>query len=108
MAELTDPGGHAVSVDVREENSTPVIRLSGELDMTCVEQIRPAIQAALASETERVIFDVTSLTFIDSSGITLLVTATRHVSNVEIRNPRSSVRRIIELTGLHRIMQVTP
>lgn len=109
MAELTDPADHAaVRVEVWEEDKTPVIRLSGELDMTSVEQVRPAIDAAVGSKAERVVFDAGGLEFIDSSGIALLVSVTRHVREVEVRSPHPIVRRIIELTGLDQILQITP
>jgi anti-anti-sigma factor len=108
MAELTDPADQApVRVEVREENKTPVIRLSGELDMTSVEQVRSAIDATVGAETERIVFDAADLEFIDSSGIALLVSVTRGVREVEVRNPHPIVRRIIELTGLDQILQIT-
>ena len=40
--------------------------------MIRVEQMQPVIEAALASQAKRVIFDVTSLAFIDSLGIAML------------------------------------
>ncbi len=85
-----------------------VIRLSGELDMISVERVRAVIDKALAGQNERLIFDVSELEFMDSSGIALLISVTRKVPAVEVRNPTAIVRRIIELTGLTEILRMTP
>jgi len=91
MAELADPAGQApAQVEVQEENGTPVIRISGDLDMTSAEHVRSAIAAALGSETERVVLDATRLEFLDSSGIALLVSVTENVQQVEVRSPTPS------------------
>jgi anti-sigma B factor antagonist len=108
MAEL-DPADQAhCAADVSTENAVPVIRLSGELDMVSVERVRAVIDEALAGENERLVFDVSELEFMDSSGIALLISAARKVPAVEVRNPTAIVRRIIELTGLTEILRITP
>jgi anti-sigma B factor antagonist len=108
MAEL-DPADQAYcAADVTSENGTAVVRLSGELDMVSAASVRTAVDEALAAESERLVFDVSGLEFMDSSGIALLVSVTRRVPVVEVRNPTAIVRRIIELTGLTEILHMTP
>jgi anti-sigma B factor antagonist len=108
MAEL-DPADQAYcAADVSRENAVAVIRLSGELDMVSVERVRAVIDEALASENERLVFDVSELEFMDSSGIALLISVTRKVPAVEVRDPTATVRRIIELTGLTEILRMIP
>lgn len=85
-----------------------MIRLSGELDLVSVDSVRSVIDAALAGQSERLVFDVSELEFMDSSGIALLISVTRKVQAVEVRNPTAIVRRIIELTGLTEILLVVP
>lgn len=109
MAELADPADQAPDhAEVREESGIPVIRLPRELDMCSARQVRSAIDAALGSGTERLIFDATPVEFMDSSGIALLVSATNQMQEVEVRNPSPIVRRLIELTGLDEILRLTP
>jgi anti-sigma B factor antagonist len=106
MADL-DPADQAQPVaDVRDENGTPVIWLSGELDMTSVPQVRAAIDAALASHPDRVILDASSLEYMDSSGIALLARMASKAREVQVRNPTPIVRRLIELTGLSQILRI--
>lgn len=106
MADL-DPADQAQAVvDVRDENGAPVIWLSGELDMTSVPQVRVAIDAALASHPGRVILDASGLEYMDSSGIALLASVASKAREVQVRNPTSIVRRLIELTGLSQILRI--
>ena len=107
MADL-DPVDQAAPVAiVREENGTPIVYLSGELDLTSAGQFSTAIDAALGSHPGRLILDASGLSFMDSSGIVLLVSATQRVQEVQVRDPSPIVRRLIELTGLSNILRIT-
>jgi anti-sigma B factor antagonist len=108
MAER-DPAGDAYcAADVSRDNGTVVIRLSGELDMVSSQSVRPVIEAALADQSERLVFEVSGLQFMDSSGVALLISVAKRVKGVEVRNPTATVRRIIELTGLGEVLVVLP
>jgi anti-sigma B factor antagonist len=101
MAELEERHKlESARVAVWHEGGTPVIKLSGDLDLLSEEPVRAALDTALADEHTRVIFDLSSLHFMDSSGIALLLGVARKVPDVELRNPTAAVRRLIELTGL--------
>jgi anti-sigma B factor antagonist len=107
MADL-DPDGQAVTVaSAREENGTTIVYLSGELDLTSAGQFSTAIDAALASHPETLILDASGLTFMDSSGIVLLVSAAQRAQEVQVRDPSPIVRRLIELTGLSNVLRIT-
>jgi anti-anti-sigma factor len=112
MAELDSADQAAYcAAEASRENGTAVIRLSGELDMVTLENVRPVIEAALSGEDgedERLVFEVSELDFMDSSGIALLISMTRKVTTVEVRNPTAIVRRMIELTGLTQILTMVP
>jgi anti-anti-sigma factor len=108
MAEL-DPADEAYcAAEVSREDGTAVIRLSGELDMVSVESVRSVIEGALPGQGDRLVFEISGLDFMDSSGIALLISMTRKVKTVEVRNPTAIVRRIIELTGLTDILLMVP
>lgn len=108
MADLIDPPGEAaVRVDVRDEDQTLVVRLSGELDMTGADRVRSAVDAALRDQA-RVVFEVAGLEFIDSSGLALLAAVAGRVPEVRLRDPTDIVRRLVELTGLTAVLRITP
>jgi anti-anti-sigma factor len=107
MADL-DPADQAAAVaSVREEDGIPVVYLSGELDLTSAGQFSTAIDEALGSHPGRLILDASGLSFMDSSGIVLLVSATQRVQEVQVRDPSPIVRRLIELTGLTQVLRIT-
>ena len=108
MAEMGQAGSAAARLEAREEDGVLVLRLSGELDVTNAKQVRSAVDAVLSSETERLIFDLEGLQFMDSSGIAMLVSVAHKVREVQVRNPSIIVRRLIELTGLADALHVTP
>lgn len=106
MADLNPADQAPAVIDVRDENGTPVIWLSGDLDMASVPQARAAIDAALASQPGQVVLDASGLEYMDSSGIALLASVALKAREVQVRNPTSIVRRLIELTGLSQILQI--
>ena len=108
MAGIEQAGSAAAGLQAREEDGALVLRLSGDLDVTNAEQVRSAIGAVVSSDTERLIFDLEGLQFMDSSGIAMLVSVAHKVRDVQVRNPSIIVRRLIELTGLADALHVTP
>lgn len=92
---------------VRDGNA---LRLVGELDMSTVEELDAALRGA--PDGEEITLDLTALTFIDSSGIQVLL---RYVAS---RNGRAgdgtlvlvgavpNVRRALEIVGIDRIAGV--
>lgn len=73
------------------------ILLRGELDMATVKQLEQAI-AEFVRPGRTVVIDMAQLSFIDSSGIGLLVSAYKQTGErVVICNPSRQVRRVLEL-----------
>jgi anti-anti-sigma factor len=80
--------------------SAPVIALSGELDLASVEATRAGIDQYLADRPIRVTFDLEELTFMDSSGIALLVQISNDIEHVTLIHVVPIVHRVLEATGL--------
>ncbi len=86
-----------VSID---DPAAPVIALAGELDLASVEAARAGIEPTLAERPSRVTFDLDKLTFMDSSGIALLVEISNDIDSVCLIHVTPIVRRVLEATGL--------
>ena len=100
MAELGASGVEAhVGGDVNGDGVF-VLELGGELDVSNFEEVRSKVDALLDADPRRVVVDLTSLSFMDSSGIALLVGIGNRVDELRVRNPTPIVRRIIEICGL--------
>ena len=79
--------------------------LEGELDLASAQELAGELEAAERSDARRIILDLSSLTFIDSTGVALLVDAIRrsqqNADRLRIKRADSiGVRRILELTGI--------
>jgi anti-anti-sigma factor len=81
----------------------PGVCLDGELDLATAPLLKEAL-VDLASERE-VHLDLALLTFLDSSGLHVIVELARSLDgnrSVVLVNPSTAVRRILEITGIDR------
>jgi len=75
---LTDPAHtEPLQIETAQQDGTYVIRLLGELDMTSAPQVDEALLRAEATASARILLDVDSLEFIDSSGLQAILRAKR-------------------------------
>jgi len=79
-----------------------VVRVSGELDMATSSELESQLETTNAGE--RVVIDLTECTFLDSTGIRVLLTgASRSESaggTLELIAPDERVRRVLEIAGV--------
>jgi anti-sigma B factor antagonist len=107
MEPVDDPDAASGAAEVTfDAGGVPVIKLSGEIDMSNVELLRTSIEPAITRAPDRVIFDLSALEFMDSSGIALLLNVAAAATAVEIRQPSAIVRRIVEATGLSDVLRI--
>ena len=106
MAELGDGASQATIGRSRDTAGSPVIAIIGEVDMSNVEAIEAELESVFAEHPERLVFDLSALNFIDSSGIAVLLRAVEKTEHLELRNPSTIVRRVIVATGLSEVLQV--
>ena len=107
MADVDDES-HA-TVERTSDGAAPlVISIGGEVDMSNVQSVESALRGVLVDPPDLVVFDLSDLTFIDSSGIAVLLRVAEKLTRLELRNPSSTVQRIIQATGLSDVLRVEP
>lgn len=95
-----------LSYTVDRTGTDPVAVLIGEIDLASIGALEAAIDATEqdAAAGADVVLDMTGVTFLDSSGLRVLVTANDRLasagSRLVIRRPAASVLRVLEITGL--------
>lgn len=105
MPTTDEPGKPTGRAEIAsDEAGVPVIKLIGEIDLSNVDSVRATIEATVSSAPDRIIFDLSGLDFLDSSGIALLLFAAAKSGTVQLRNPSEIVRRIIDVTGLAGVL----
>jgi anti-sigma B factor antagonist len=106
MAEIGDRAEKATVDAALEESDASVIKISGELDLASVPGIESDIEPIIAAAPERLVFDLSGVAFMDSSGIAMLLRAAKRVARIEVRTPSAAVQLIIEATGLAEVLHV--
>jgi anti-sigma B factor antagonist len=90
-----------------------VVELPAEIDVTNSEQVYQQLVAVLRPGVGTVVADMTGTIFCDSSGVHAIMHAygTADARDVRIRlavSPSTSVRRVLELIGVGRLIPVYP
>ena len=81
---------------------------TGELDIASIDPVRDDVDTAIAQGATAIVFDLTEVTFLDSSALAVFAYAARHVTVVQVSNPSALARRVLEETGLLDVLHVTP
>ena len=93
---------------VRDPDGLDVIAISGELDLSNVNIVRRELDLAVGESSRPLVFELSHLGFIDSSGIALLVQVATRVEHVSIRNASPLIRRVLETTGVAAVLPMKP
>jgi anti-sigma B factor antagonist len=98
-------------VDVEEiDGGIRSFSLTGELDHATAPELRGPLEAALDEGARSVLIDLTDCSFIDSTGLSVIVHAHGRLSDaagdgrLEICCPDAQVRRLLEITGIDRAL----
>ncbi|MGP4023331.1 STAS domain-containing protein [Actinomadura sp. 3N407] len=101
-----------LEVTVRPHGGRTVVRLRGELDIACSEDLRRHLGDARRRHGEHLVLDLADLEFMDSGGLSVIVAcykaATAAGGSLTLAAPRPLIRRTLEITGLHRRIPVVP
>ena len=98
-------------VTIQLENPCLTAVLDGEIDHHCARSLREEIdQAILDYEPHQLRLDFEKVTFMDSSGIGLILGRCQQMQarsgHVIIQNPPPHIRRVMRLSGMERIASI--
>jgi anti-sigma B factor antagonist len=99
-----NPGSDKLAVHTDHDGDAVIVRLAGEFDLAAADPAREALSRATSVPRQRLIVDLSELTFIDSSGVHVLLDTYRRCRDAEatltIRPGPPNVQRIFEVTNL--------
>ncbi len=89
---------------------TVTVQLEGELDHCSADRIRASLDALIADQgIKRLVIDLKKLTFMDSSGIGVIIgryrTLSRRNGSVAVKGANPTVERIFQMSGLYQIIE---
>ncbi len=97
-------------MDIKTEGNALTVSGIAELTAANSAEIKAAIKEALQSSHNRIDVDFSTTTFIDSSGLGVLIGLHKAMvsqsGSIRILNPTDSVQQVLELTRLHRLFEV--
>ncbi|TYB49754.1 STAS domain-containing protein [Actinomadura chibensis] len=102
-----------LAITVRRDGSTTELHLHGELDIATAEELRWHISEVItAHDPDRILLDLSELSFADSTGLSVMVWAHQLMSGrgrqLRLWRPQSRVLRILNISGLHRRLHIIP
>lgn len=105
---MTQPSADAPSdvFDIRVDRAAeaPTVAVRGEVDVATAPAVREALYRLFDAGARHVVVDLGEMTFIDSSGLGVLVGALRRAreagGRLELVNLQPGTRRVFDVTGL--------
>ena len=107
--QVVNPGELQVSVSGGEPGYE--IHLLGELDMSTAPQLREELLRLASDGATMVTVDLSELAFVDSTGLSVLITALKRIrqqgGEMALRSPTPATRRVLEITGLTEVFSIS-
>lgn len=99
-----------VPVEFEQQGDAVVLRPSGEIDLARSPSLRTTISRAQTDKPRRLIFDLTEVPYMDSSGVATLVeamqVARRYHGSVILCGLHERVRSIFEIARLDMVFKI--
>lgn len=94
----------AFDVSVAEVDGVPVVSISGEVDVATAPILRDRLQELAAGGASTVVVDLHQMTFLDSTGLGVLVGALKRCreggGELRLVAPQPRILKLLDITGL--------
>ena len=99
-----------LEISVAAGEAGPVLKLSGEADLTTMTELTGALSAQLAAGARHLTVELSRLRFADSAVIRELVLADRRLKDrgggLAVAHPQPAVARVLSLLGVDQMIEV--
>jgi anti-sigma B factor antagonist len=104
--------GAQCHLETARVGSAAYLVLVGELDLSCVKRFREALENSVANPVEDLVIDLRSVTFIDSTGLALLLKVDAFAREEGfrlhvVRSPTEIVMAVFETSGIDKLLPLT-
>jgi anti-sigma B factor antagonist len=104
LSNLVTPSPSLMDVERRDAGDRTVLAVSGEVDIASSPALRSELEAALDAGAPELWVDLGATTFMDSSGLQVLLQTHQRAEGLRRRLtivcPPGNVRRVLDLTGV--------
>lgn len=103
--------GTDFSLTFTRDSGAVVVGVSGELDCATASILEERLEDLLSDQGNlSIVLDLSDMTFVDSTGLAVFVTAYRHLhergGSLLLRRPSASTWKVFETTGLDRVLPI--
>lgn len=97
-----------LSIVTKDQAESYDVKLVGEVDIYTVDELKSTVDLKMKDMIKDLVFDFSELEYIDSTGLGALIGIKGKYKdiNIEIKNLRSNVKRLFDITGLSKIFTV--
>ena len=107
-----ESGTEVLQIGVARSDGKVVITLAGELDVAGAPVLHEHLAAATRSEGRVVVCDLEHLTYMDSTGISVLIAARKRLDatgrDLVLVGPSERVHKVLEITGVDSYFTIQP
>lgn len=98
-----------MQVKLSNKGTTLIVNVIGELDHHCAEYIRQKVDhEMIKSTTKNIIFDFSKISFMDSSGIGVIIGRYKNIQQlngkIAMIHVSDQIKKIFEMSGLLKII----
>jgi anti-sigma B factor antagonist len=98
-------------INVLQVGGAALVCLAGELDIATAPRLREELLWLVNSGIRTVTVDLARLTFIDSTGLSVLVMAMKRLreegGDLALRSPNPAAQHIFDVTGLTKVFAIS-
>jgi anti-sigma B factor antagonist len=99
-----------LSITTTDEADARTIAVEGEVDVSCASELRDAIDAAIQDKVPSIDVDLAGVSYVDSTGIGVLVGAASRAAEAglsfSVSRPQRNVSRVLDLLGVGEELNV--
>jgi anti-sigma B factor antagonist len=93
-------------------DSSNVLSLKGEIDLHVSPRVSASLQAIVATKPKKLVVDLTEVSYIDSSGLAVLIEGMQNVAayggKFALSGIQDGVRPIFEIARLDQVFRIFP
>ena len=104
--------GKYFTIEKAQEEDIIIFRISGEFDVYTAVELKIPLHEAISEKHKKIIVDMTEVSFVDSSGLGLLIHALKHLraynGQIVLVVKRKDIIDIIRVTNLSQLLRIYP
>src|SRR5690606_38106595 len=110
LEQVGEPGGLTFRHASLKDQGRHLVAAVGEIDLATAPALRTELLTALVRYSPRLVLDLSGVTFLDSTGLAVLVAVHRRAraegGELSLAGPRPVVRKLLGITYLDRVFPI--